>query len=295
MPKGENVRMQDRAFMMTVNLAMFTVVDEARINTKRLPKKELTVLLMKRNRSPFQDCWQFPYGFVGAEESLDDAVCRELKEKTNLENLYFEQLYTWGAVNRDPTARVIATSYLAIAHKDQLNSQEIDHREELQWFSVAKKLLKTEHISELQSISHYLLSLKNKTLGISIDYQVVEDTQVDGFEIRTRYSYKLDSNSGAQMAYDHMKILDYALDRIKNKVRYTNIAFGFTPPLFTLTELQQVYEVLLGKQLIKSNFRQLIRRKVEKTQETKKAGAYRPSQLYRLKKSAMIEPPDTLE
>jgi len=289
------MNLNNRDFIMTVNLAMFKVDDAKRINTKRLPKKELMVLLEKRKREPFMGCWLFPYALVDIEESLDDAVYRKLKEKTNLENIYLEQLYTWGAVDRDPTARVIATSYMAIVPTDQIKTQSIEESNELKWFSVTKKLVSTDKISDLEVESKYLVTLFNSQENITISYYVVENTTVDSFEKRTKYCYSSYADASDRMAYDHIKILDYALDRIKNKVLYTNIAFGLIPPYFTLTELQQVYEVLLGKELIKPNFRQMIRKKVEITQETKKDGAYRPSKLYKLKKSSIIESPEVFE
>jgi len=284
----------DNDFLITVNLAMFKVDEAKRENVKKLPQKELTVLLMKRKKEPFKDCWLFPFGLVDINESLDDAVYRELKEKTNLENIYFEQLYTWGAVDRDPAARTIATSYFAIVQKENIKAQAIEECDNLKWFSVKKSLLSLEKISDYHVISEYIITLRNNSEMIIISYHVTEETTVSGFEKRTKYSYKACDGSEEHMAFDHIKILDYALDRIKNKALYTNIAFGLISESFTLTELQQVFEVLLGKKLIKPNFRRWISKKVEETQSTKKAGAYRPSKLYRLKKSSIIEEIDSL-
>jgi hypothetical protein len=284
-----------RDFLMTVNLAMFQVVDAERVNSKRLPSKELMVLLEKRDRAPFRGCWLFPYAAVDAGESLDDAVYKKLTENTNHGDIYFEQLYTWGAIDRDPTARVVATSYIAIVPAGRVKARVASGHGELRWFSVSKKLVSNEKISDLHTRSKYLVTLFSRPENVTISYHVIEDASVSGFEKRIKYSYEPYADASARMGYDHIKVLDYALDRIKNKVLYTNIAFGLLPEYFTLTELQQVYEVLLGRNLIKPNFRQMIGKKVEKTQKTKKDGAYRPSALYRLKKSSMIELPEVLE
>lgn len=283
------MNLNTKDFLITVNLALFKVDEVKSASVKKLPQKELMVLLEKRKRAPYEDCWLFPYGFVHIDESLDQAVYRELKEKTSLENIYFEQLYTWGAVERDPTARVIATSYMAIAQKDYIKNQAIDERDDLKWFSVNKRLVAVNKPSDMQMVSRYIVSLYNREDDITISYQVIEDITADGFEKRSKYTYEPCRDSRELMAYDHIKILDYALDRIKNKVMYTNIAFGLIPEYFTLTELQQVYEIMLGKELTKPNFRRWISKKVEETQETKKAGAHRPPKLYRLKKSSIIE------
>jgi hypothetical protein len=280
---------------MTVNLAMFQVLDEERISSKRLPSKELMVLLEKRDREPFKGCWLFPYAAVDADESLDDAVCKKLMENINPGSIYFEQLYTWGAIDRDPTARVVATSYIAVAPTGRVKTPADAEHGALRWFSVSKKLVSGEKISDLHMRSKYLVTLFCRLENVTISYHVIEDMNVNGFEKRIKYSYEPYADASDRMGYDHIKILDYALDRIKNKVLYTNIAFGLLPEYFTLTELQQVYEVLLGKKLIKPNFRQMIGKKVEKTQKTKRDGAYRPSTLYRLKKSSMIELPEAVE
>ncbi|MDR2903428.1 MAG: NUDIX domain-containing protein [Clostridiales bacterium] len=286
------MNLNNKDFILTVNLAMFKMADEKRTDIKKLPQKELMVLLTKRRRAPYKDCWSFPYGFVNIDESLDDAVYRELAEKTNLKSIYFEQLYTWGALDRDPSARVIATSYIAMVQNENISTEAAEDSDYMKWFSVKKKLISAERRSDEQLISEYIITLQNGTEEAEMAYTVTEDIAAAGFEKRTKYSYQLHQSAKERMAYDHIKILDCALDRIKNKVLYTNIAFGLIPEQFTLTELQQVYEVLLGKSLIKPNFRKWVNKKVEPTEDTKKDGAHRPSKLYRLRRASIIEDPD---
>jgi len=57
------------------------------------------------------------------------------------------------------------------------------------------------------------------------------------------------------LAFDHARILDYALERLRNKLDYTTVGFQLLPPKFTLSELQRVYEAILGRELDKRNFR----------------------------------------
>ena len=75
-------------------------------------------------------------------------------------------------------------------------------------------------------------------------------------------------------------MLIYAIERLRNKVEYTTIAFNLMKEKFTLTELQQVYEVLLGKPLLKANFRRKIADMVTPTDEYQENGGHRPSKLY---------------
>ena len=68
---------------------------------------QLRVLLIKRANDPFKAKWALPGGFIGENEDLYDAALRELKEETNVSNVYLEQLYTVGKPDRDPRTRCL--------------------------------------------------------------------------------------------------------------------------------------------------------------------------------------------
>ncbi len=87
------------------------------------------------------------------------------------------------------------------------------------------------------------------------------------------------------LAFDHAEVLDYALSRLRNKVEYTNIVFSLLPDTFTLTELQRVYEIILGRTLDKRNFRKKIGSLdlVEPTGAVRRDGAHRPARLYQFR------------
>ncbi len=81
----------------------------------------LKVLMTKRSEYPFKGHWALPGVFVGMEETLEEAAVRGLKEEVNLENIYLEQLYTFGGVNRDPRLRVISVTYMALTPPEKLD------------------------------------------------------------------------------------------------------------------------------------------------------------------------------
>jgi len=93
------------------------------------------------------------------------------------------------------------------------------------------------------------------------------------------------------LAFDHAEIIQAAHERLVAKLDYSTIAFQFMPERFTLSELQQVYEILLDAELDKRNFRKWARalEQIEETGEQRRQGSHRPARLYRLKRPDRIE------
>ena len=206
---------------VTVDMLIFTVNPEK--------DDSLELLMIERGGHPFLGKWAIPGGFVEMEESLEEAAARELKEETDLSDIYMEQLYTFGDVGRDPRMRVISVAYMALVAK-------------VKWFTVKP-------------------GADDRLTLLSEDVCLSEE----------------------DIAFDHEKVIKTALQRRKNKVEYTDIAFELAGEEFTLTHLQSIYESVLGRQLHKPNFRRWIVDRVEKTggMDTKSSG--RPSCLYRKK------------
>ena len=93
------------------------------------------------------------------------------------------------------------------------------------------------------------------------------------------------------LAFDHAKIISYALERLKHKVNYTTICFQLVPERFTLSELQKAYEVILGQKLDKRNFRKkMLQLNILKpTDEKRISGPQRPAQLYSFIESKVLK------
>ncbi|HTD24310.1 MAG TPA: NUDIX domain-containing protein [Terriglobales bacterium] len=84
------------------------------------------------------------------------------------------------------------------------------------------------------------------------------------------------------LAFDHRKIVDYAVERLRNKLEYTTVGFQLLPAKFTLTELQRVYEAILNKELDKRNFRRKLELlKILKPLNEWQKGGRKPARLYR--------------
>ncbi len=95
---------------VAVDLLVFTIEED-----------RLKIVLVEREEHPFKNKLSLPGVFVGINETLDEATVRGIKEETGLQDLYFEQLYTWGDINRDPRMRIISVSYIAIVDIEKIH------------------------------------------------------------------------------------------------------------------------------------------------------------------------------
>lgn len=272
-------KMEEKYFKpsVTVDSIIFTIRDSQTENYRKLPEKKLEILLVKRAKEPFKDKWCLPGTFVGEKETLEEAVKRSLTEKTNIKDIYLEQLYTWGAPERDPRTRVISTSYMGLVDSDNIQIKAGKYVEDINWFDVQLKTLKEtnkEKKNGYYKTEEIEILLTNKDTVLKNKVKVVKEL-VNGNLII--YTQILQSD----LAFDHVKLLIYAIERLKNKVEYTTIAFNLMPERFTLTQLQQVYEILLDKPLLKANFRRKIADMVIETEEQEENAGHRPSKLYK--------------
>lgn len=261
---------------VTVDSIIFTIRDVETDNYRKLPEKKLQVLLVKRAEHPYMGKWSLPGTFVRKEERFEEAVQRSLKAKTNMQDIYLEQLYSWGDPNRDPRTRIISTSYMGLVDSEKVCIKSGGSTQDANWFTVTLKSLKekmTENKHGYKKEEEIEILLESKTETIKNKVKVVKEL-VDGNQII--YTQILES----ELAFDHAKMLIYAIERLKNKVEYTTIAFNLMPEKFTLTKLQQVYEILLDKPLLKANFRRKIADMVIETDEYEENTGHRPSKLY---------------
>ena len=246
---------------LTADVLIFSVSSEETGNYRKLSEKKFSVLLVKRNTYPFKDKWCLPGGFLKVDETIDEAAKRILETETNLKNIYMEQLYTFGDVNRDPRMRIVSTAYIALVDKNRLN----DHLpKNASWF--------TMHILEDDEEIQVMFDNGSENFSIVVGKRLKSPTS-------DRYEYFVKKDD--HLAFDHAKVIVSGISRLKNKVEYTDIVFNMMPEFFTLGELQQVYEVILGKKLLDPAFRRIIAKKTVKTDKVQTGGGHRPSALFR--------------
>ena len=249
---------------MTVDILVISVSNEETNNYRKTDKKKMSILLVKRDDYPYKDKWCLPGGFVGIDEDIEEAPKRVLKRETNVDNIYLEQLYTFGSVDRDPRMRIVSTSYMALIDKNKLEGKL---NENASWFDIVS-------INEKNNIVDVILNNGFETITFSIKKILKE---------KTTDSYKLVEVKNDKIAFDHTLVILTGLERLKNKVEYTDIVFNMMGEFFTLGELQQVYEVILNKKLLDPAFRRIIANKVVKTNKLKTGEGHRPSYLFKYK------------
>ena len=228
---------------MTVDVVALTIRDGS-----------LQVMLIERERPPFDGAWALPGAFVaprpdGTWETLEELAARALAEESGVADLgghHLEQLATFGDPDRDPRGRVISIGYLVFAP---------DLPE-----AVAGRAARTAA----------WVTVEPGAMGI-----------------------------GRALAFDHAEILAAGLERARARLEYTTLATAFLPTLFTLSDLQTVYETVWGTDLDLSN----LRRKVlgatgfvapTGLAATRVAGERgRPAELYKAGPGAILNPPIT--
>lgn len=189
-------------------------------------EKQLKVLLIKSDLKEFAGMWSLLGDLVNPDEDIEEAPYRVLQNRTGLQNVFLEQVQTFGRVNRHPSGRVITTAYYSLvntkSHKLQLTHNE------LHWHAVQ--------------------------------------------DIKT-------------MAFDHMLILNTCLQQLCRQVMEYPIVFNLLPEKFSLRELQDLYEAILGLSLDRRNFRKRIMLKdwLVDLDEMEFDVPHRPGKLYKLK------------
>ncbi len=250
---------------MTADILLISVSDHETSNYRKTNKKTMSILLVKRNEYPYKDKWCLPGGFLNPKnETLEECAMRVLKQETNLENIYLEQLYTFDDPKRDPRTRVVSTSYMALIDKNKL-TQMINKN--ASWFDV---VLLEDNEKEVT------ITLTNgvDTIHVNVKKELRE---------KTTGRYTMTSLDNKDLAFDHDLVIVSGLERLRNKLSYTDIVFNMMPEYFTLGELQKVYEVILNKKLLDPAFRRIIANKVEKTDKMKTGEGHRPSALFKYK------------
>lgn len=179
---------------------------------------KLKVLLIKMKKSPFLNHWACPGGLVQIDESIEDSAKRQLKEKAGVANVYLEQLYTFGDVNRDPFGRVISVSYFALAPSKNLVLRTTKEYGGVEWFPINKlPLLAYDHKNVIKyalqrlrykvEYTNVVWSLLPKEFTLSElqkIYEIILDKKLDKRNFRKKFlSLKILKKAGTKKYAAH--------------------------------------------------------------------------------------------
>lgn len=196
---------------------------------------ELHLLLLKRNFEPAMGNWSLMGGFVQENESVDDAAKRVLAELTGLDDVYMEQVGSFGAIDRDPGERVISVAY----------------------------------------------------------YALVNINEYDKDLVQQHNAFWVNINELPPLIFDHPVMVEKARTLMQQKASTEPIGFNLLPRLFTLSQLQSLYEAIYGESIDKRNFRKRIAEMdyIEKTDKIDKTGSKRGAALYQFNEKAYRKAP----
>lgn len=219
----------------------------------RFDGQRLQLLLVERKHDPEKGQWALPGGFMNMDETVEQCCRRELEEETGIRSSkspdgniipYMKQIGTFSDVNRDPRGRVISTAYYVLVKSDF--AQAGDDAANVKWISL-------DRVSGLQNKS------------------------------RVRPANDLVQDGTVRLAFDHLRILRVALQRLKEDLLFRPVAFELMPEKFTIPDLQRLYEQILGITFDRRNFK----KKMEAADilielgETEECHTHRGGNLYR--------------
>lgn len=218
---------------VAVDVVLLTVHDRA-----------LWTLIGRRTEHPARDRWALLGGFVGIDESLDDVAARVLRDKAGLRDVFTEQLYTFGAPERDPRTRVISVAYYALVDPATLD--------------LAVATFEDDRL---------------RVARLEVPWPGEEGGPVAVLD---------ESGSTLALAFDHPQILGAAVKRVRGKLGYAPIGFELLPRSFSLRDLRLVHEAILARPLNKDSFRRRIldRGLVVATGERAAGVDHRPPELF---------------
>lgn len=161
---------------------------------------DLKVLLIERDLEPFAGKWALPGGFVQMDETLEEAARRELQEESGVSDVYLEQLYTFGDLNRDPRGRTVSVAYFALVRLADFTLNASTDARAAKWFSirsVPKLAFDHDNILETavqrikgkvryQPIGFELLPKKFTLSALQRLYEIVLETELDKRNFRKK-------------------------------------------------------------------------------------------------------------
>ncbi|MCF0124283.1 MAG: hypothetical protein HUJ68_00725 [Clostridia bacterium] len=237
------------------NLIIFSADNEERIDVRRLKNKKLQVILNEKNELPIFE--------INNKQYIKSIAEKKVEELFGISRFYIEQLYTWGDPTYCTEEQAIVITYLIILNKNKIKKIPDN-------FKFYDIYIDVKDNTNIQKVS---LSNENKKIQYEIETLIKKE----------RASIEFTNNVIGETEINKLTaiIIHTGIKRLRNRIENTNIAFSFIDEEFAISELQQIYEIILDKKLIAANFRKKIEPMIKKTDKVVKESAYRPSNHYK--------------
>ena len=219
-----------------------------------LRQRRLKLLLVRRGEEPFRGRCSLPGGFLRVGETLEQAALRELAEETGITDPKLIQLGVYSQTGRDPRGWIISCAFLAL-------TKTVTPETAVQSDAAAAFWAEVSCTEENGSAYLNVTDPEGETLLRCENGRPVTDL----------------------LAFDHAQIIADGFHRLREEVLYHDMIFDLMPELFTVSDLQQPYELITGSHTSPQNFRRKISAKLTETDYYNEAAAHRTAKLYRRK------------
>lgn len=213
--------------------------------------------LVRRTRPPFDGAWALPGGPIPWNEDLYETASRTLHQTVLRSPGYLEQLYTFGETTRSASAqRLVTIAYWGLYGELDLTTDPVPEA--------------TPDIPNAgTSDSHDEVAKFTEALVASADANVA------WFSI----------DRLPELAFDHARIIDYAVWRLRQRSEYSMVAHRFLGEEFTMAQMRRVHEAIVGERVDPANFRRdmLAQDHLVDTERVEQGTPHRPARLYRFK------------
>ena len=218
-------------------------------NKRKAPRIQLSILLIRRGEYPYMLKWALPGGFMQIEDKdLEACANRELKRETNVEAKSLLPVGVFSDRNRDPRGQVVSCAYVAMM--DMATTASPDRESDIldaRWFDVEFK----------NNSGAYQLTLTSDDI-------VLESTLTFNRNDSGQKMFKVEQSAG--LAFDHAKIIAHAIKLLRHNFENFETIFDFMPKVFTISELQMLYDAVMGNpagQTASADFRRKVNIHVE--------------------------------
>ena len=267
---------------VAVDMVIFSILNDGiNNNIRKLQKKALKVLLIKRAKYPYKDYWALPGGFVRPGEDVAETARRELYEETNVRNAYLQLVGVYGKKDRDPRGWIISNAFMALTDGEKCRLRAGTDAWEAEWFHIeieAQEIRKELQENESLLETDYRILLTNAERDISISAGLKQYKSFRNYHETVQY--EIVQSEG--LAFDHAEIILSAMLSLRgNTENDPRQAFDLMPEMFTLTQLHNVFEIVLGRELLTANFRRKIADYVVETDIISEGAGHRPAKLFK--------------